>query len=151
MGFTPTVTDAASLSPNAVSRRPYRPLCIQTTSTPTTPSATVMKSNVPTSWSKCMPRKSKGLLRSHPRMWIDWIGRPSKPSTSGCGKNRNSAIRAKALEAQRGQRHRDPERDREQRGDEEAGDAPEGVGPFEEGERAGPGKRDLGERDLFRP
>ena len=58
-----------------------------------------MNSSVPTSWSKWMPRKSNGLLRSQPRMLIDWIGRPSKPSTSGCGKNRNSAIRANAIDA----------------------------------------------------
>ncbi len=99
IGLMPTVAQAAGLSPSAVRRRPKRLLCSATTSTPTTPSAAVMKSIVPTSWPKWTPRKSNGWLKSNPRILIGRIGLPSKPRISGCGKNRIAAIWANAIDA----------------------------------------------------
>ena len=58
-----------------------------------------MKNMVPTSWPKWMPRKSNGWLKSNPRIWMDWMGLPSKPRISGCGKNRIAAICANAIDA----------------------------------------------------
>ena len=99
IGLMPSVAHAAGLSPSAVSRRPKRLLCNQTTRTPTTPSAAVMKKSVPTSCPKWMPRKSNGWLKSNPRISIGPIGLPSKPRISGWGKNRIAAICAKAMDA----------------------------------------------------
>ena len=160
IGFTPSVAHAAGLSPSAVSRRPNALLCSNTTSTPTTPSATAMKSIVPTSWSKSMPRNVNGLLKSKPedvqrldRLAVEPedLGLREEQDRRHLREGHRREREVQALQAERGQRHRDTERDREQRRDREAADGAEGGRPLQERERAGADEGDLRQRDLLRP
>ena len=139
IGFTPSVAHAAGLSPSAVSRRPNALLCSQHHE-----------------HADDTERKGDEEHRADVLVEVDaeeverlaeveaedaatsWIGLPSNPRISGCGKNRIAAICAnaivaerevQALQAERGQRHRDTERDREQRRDREAAEGAEGRAP----------------------